>query len=411
LKDKKEMASTVLGFTLILLISAVAAGSVSAAGSSALAGRKVFDVRRYGARGDGKTDNAIAFTKAWQEACRWKGTPRVYVPFGTFFLGGVSFSGPCQSRISFIIKGTLLAPKESNAIKQDTWIIFKYVDYLTVSGGGILDGQGSYSWPRNDCQRNPNCRPLPMNIGFQFVRFSRIQHIKSINSKMGHINIYSAESFEISSVSIRAPGDSPNTDGIKIGSSKNMKIHHVDIGTGDDCIAILAGNINLDISSVTCGPGHGISVGSLGRYKDEKTVQGLTVRDSIFRGTSNGVRIKTLAPSASRNIVSNFLFQNLQMISVQTPINIDQQYCPNNQCSKMSHSQVQIQNVRFINIWGTSTSKVAVKLQCSTTAPCKDVMLFGVNLVHPGPDGPATSLCENIAGWTRGKISPPSCIS
>lgn len=256
----------------------------------------------------------------------------MYVPFGTFYLGGVTFAGPCKSRISFIIKGTLLAPKNANLIKQDTWIIFKYVDFLTVSGGGILDGQGSYSWPLNNCRRNPNCWALPMNIGFLFVRFSRISRIKSINSKMGHINFFAVQYFDISRVSIMAPGDSPNTDGIKIGASNHMRIQNVNIGTGDDCIAILSGTTNLDIDGVKCGPGHGISVGSLGRFKYEKAVQGLTVRNSIFNGTLNGVRIKTWASAPSRNIVSNFLYKNLQMINVQNPIIIDQQYCPNPPC-------------------------------------------------------------------------------
>ncbi|XP_048615947.1 exopolygalacturonase [Brassica napus] len=324
------MANTVCCLTLILFIASLASG-VSAA---APAGRMIFDVRSYGARGDGKTDNANAFTRAWKDACQWKGSARVFVPLGTFYLGGVTFVGPCQNRISFIIKGTLLAPKDANAIKQDTWIIFRYVDYLTVSGGGTLDGQGTSAWRLNDCTRNPNCRPLPMNIAFQFVRFSRISRIKSINSKMGHLNFFAVEYFEITRVSIRAPADSPNTDGIKIGSSHHMKIHDVFIGTGDDCIAILSGTTNLDVFSVKCGPGHGISVGSLGRFKDEKSVYGISVRDSVFTGTSNGVRIKTWAPSASRNIVSNFTFQNLQMINVGSPIIIDQQYCPNNQCTK-----------------------------------------------------------------------------
>lgn len=257
----------------------------------------------------------------------------MYVPFGTFYLGGVTFTGPCRSRISFIIKGTLLAPKDANVIKQDTWIIFRYVDYLTVTGGGILDGQGSYSWPLNNCRKTLYCRPLPMNMGFQFVRFSKINHIKSINSKMGHLNFFAVQYFDITRVSIRAPGDSPNTDGIKIGSSSHMKIHNVDIGTGDDCIAILSGTTNLDIYNVNCGPGHGISVGSLGRFKGEKSVQKLTVRDSIFNGTSNGVRIKTWGSSGTPNLVSNFLYKNLQMINVGNPINIDQQYCPNSHCS------------------------------------------------------------------------------
>lgn len=172
-----------------------------------------------------------------------------------------------------------------------------------------------------------------MNMGFQFVRFSSLHRIKSINSKMGHFNFFGVQYFTIARVRIRAPGDSPNTDGIKIGSSNHMKIHDVDIGTGDDCIAILSGTTNLDIFRVRCGPGHGISVGSLGRYEDEKSVQGITVRDSIFNGTSDGVRIKTWASSGPRNLVSNFLYYNLQMINVGNPINIDQQYCPNPPCS------------------------------------------------------------------------------
>ncbi|CAA0341184.1 putative glycosidase [Arabidopsis thaliana] len=403
------MVSTISGFSLILFIAAVAS-SISAAPSAALVGRKVFDVRSYGARGDGKTDNTMAFTKAWKDACQWKGLPRVYIPFGTFYVGAVAFTGPCKSRISFIIKGTLLAPKDPNAIKQDSWIIFRYVDYLTVSGGGILDGQGSYSWPVNNCRQTHNCRALPMNMGFQFVRFSRLTRIKSINSKMGHLNFFSVQHFDITRVNIKAPGDSPNTDGIKIGSSNHMKIHHVDIATGDDCIAILSGTFNLDINKVNCGPGHGISVGSLGKFKGEKSVQGLIVRNSIFNGTSNGVRIKTWPSPGEPNLVSNFLFKNLQMIDVQSPINIDQRYCPNPPCSFQSFSKIQIRDVKFQNIWGTSTAKEAVKLQCSKNVPCKNVQLFNINIVHRGRDGPATSVCENVGGWIGGKISPPSCI-
>jgi len=52
------MVSTISGFSLILFIAAVAS-SISAAPSAALVGRKVFDVRSYGARGDGKTDNTM----------------------------------------------------------------------------------------------------------------------------------------------------------------------------------------------------------------------------------------------------------------------------------------------------------------------------------------------------------------
>ncbi|ESQ51905.1 hypothetical protein EUTSA_v10017763mg [Eutrema salsugineum] len=374
--------------------------------------KKVFDVRNYRARGDGRWDNAYAFTQAWNEACQWSGgKSTVYIPLGTFYLSQVTFSGPCKSSITFIIKGTLSAPRDPNVIKQEEWIIFKYVDYLTVTGGGLLDGQGSYSWPLNDCNKNPNCRALAMNMGFAFVRSSRINGLRSINSKMGHFNLYSVEDFNITGVTVTAPGDSPNTDGIKIGRSKDMHIFNVTIGTGDDCIAILDGNTNLDISNVRCGPGHGISVGSLGRYKDEKNVEGLTVRDSVFNGTTDGLRIKTWAKSISQISVSNFLYDNIQMINVGNPIVIDQQYCPHGQCDSSGeyNSHVQIKDVKYSRIWGNSTSKEALKMQCSKTFPCQDVELSNINLSYSGLDGLATALCENVGGSVRGKIVPDDC--
>ncbi|XP_010469513.1 PREDICTED: exopolygalacturonase-like [Camelina sativa] len=373
---------------------------------------KVFDVRNYGAYGDGKRYNGLAFTKAWNDACQWSsGRSTVYIAPGVFYLRQVTFTGPCKNAITFMVKGTLLAPPNPNFINQDEWILFQYVDSLTVTGGGLLDGQGSFSWPLNDCNKNSNCRALAMNIGFAFVTHSRIDGLRSINSKMGHFNLYGVNDFNITGVTITAPGNSPNTDGIKIGRSSNMHIHDVTIGTGDDCIAILDGTTNLDISHVRCGPGHGISVGSLGRYKDEKNVQGLTVRDSVFIGTTDGLRIKTWAKSISEISVSNFLYENIQMINVGNPIIIDQQYCPNGQCDSSGKyaSHVQIKNVKYNQIWGTSTSKEALNMQCSRAFPCQDVELSNINLKYVGRDGLVTALCQNVGGSIRGKIVPGNC--
>ncbi|KAL6140646.1 hypothetical protein ACLB2K_058944 [Fragaria x ananassa] len=64
----------------------------------------------------------------------------------------------------------------------------------------------------------------------------------------------------VSYLQIRAPEDSPNTDGIDISMSSNVNIHDCNIGTGDDCIAVNNGTFNIDINNIACGPGHGIRV-------------------------------------------------------------------------------------------------------------------------------------------------------
>jgi len=84
----------------------------------------------------------------------------MYVPLGTFYLGGVTFVGPCNGKISFVIDGTLLAPPNNDDIKKEIWINFRYINYLTVFGDGTLDGQGKRSWSLNDCQKDNNCPKL-----------------------------------------------------------------------------------------------------------------------------------------------------------------------------------------------------------------------------------------------------------
>lgn len=84
----------------------------------------------------------------------------MYIPNGRFYLGGVTFVGPCIGMVSFVIDGTLLAPLNNDDIKKETRINFRYIDYLTVSGSGTVDGQGKKSWLLNDCHKNNNCPKL-----------------------------------------------------------------------------------------------------------------------------------------------------------------------------------------------------------------------------------------------------------
>lgn len=62
---------------------------------------------------------------------------------------------------------------------------------------------------------------------------------------------------------------------------------------GDDCVSIQTGCSNVYIHNVNCGPGHGISIGSLGKDNTKACVSNITVRDVIMHNTMNGVRIKT----------------------------------------------------------------------------------------------------------------------
>ncbi|KAD4888887.1 hypothetical protein E3N88_20960 [Mikania micrantha] len=368
-----------------------------------------FNVLSYGALPNRITDNTKSFLRAWNDACDRAGGGRVLVPKGTYMLGSVVFVGPCNGPVKFVIEGSLEASSYPSKFFIDHWIAFKYVDRLTVGGGGYLLGHGGAAWHYNDCATNRRCRPLPVTMRFDFVTNSKISHIRSINSKNAHFNLFACYNVNMSNIRISAPSDSPNTDGIHIGSSSKIKIENTIISTGDDCISILSGSRDIMVTRVHCGPGHGFSIGSLGGSHNEENVTGIVIQNSTLFGTQNGLRIKTWAPSLP-SLASDIMFDDIIMVNVNNPIFIDQQYCPQPPCNWQAQSNVQIRNVTFRKVRGTSSSQIAVKIKCSKHVPCKGINLVNINLVYRGPEGRVSSSCMNVQGKSYGLQLPSGCL-
>lgn len=159
-----------------------------------------------------------------------------------------------------------------------------------------------------------------------------VSGITSRDPKFFHFAVYQCRNFQGLDLNIKAPANSPNTDGMHIEKSKTVILNNIRISSGDDCISIGQGNNDVVLSGITCTAGHGISVGSLGRYQGEWDVKGLIVKDSTLSNTMNGVRVKTWENSPSWSAAENMTFQNIQMSNVYNPIIIDQNYCPYASC-------------------------------------------------------------------------------
>lgn len=237
-----------------------------------------------------------------------------------------------------------------------------------------------------------------------------VHHITSLNSKFFHIALVGCRDFTGSELSIFAPDESPNTDGIHLERSTNVHLSRSIIGTGDDCISVGQGNSEITITNITCGPGHGISVGSLGKYPNEQDVKGLVIRNCTMIGTSNGIRIKTWPDSPGRSTATNIRFENIMMKHVRNPIIIDQEYCPFDSCSSKAPSRVRLSDIYFKNITGTSASPVAVMLSCSKGTPCENIYLQDVHLnLSSGDKRLPISSCENVKARYIGAQMPPPC--
>ncbi|PIN25962.1 Polygalacturonase [Handroanthus impetiginosus] len=366
-----------------------------------------YNVVSYGARGDGKTDSTAALLRTWRAACNSATPASVSIPQGTFLVRSISFTGPCRNRIHFEISGTIVAPDNYNVIgNSEFWILFYRVSRLTVIGGTI-DAKGSNLW---SCRRGRynSCPFGARSISFQSCSNILVYGLKSFNSQRVHIGINQSSNINLQNLRITAPSGSPNTDGIHIESSRGVTITSSTIRTGDDCISVGPGAMNIWMEHIGCGPGHGISVGSLGNSYNEQGVQNVTVTNSVFTKTQNGVRVKSWARPGG-GYAKNLVFRNLFMRNVGNPIIIDQEYCPDNQCPHQS-SGVKVSQVTYRNIKGTSSTQAAITFRCSSTNPCSGIKLQDIRLTYINTlRSPTLAYCQNAQVSRSGSVFPRSC--
>ncbi|CAN0857931.1 unnamed protein product [Linum grandiflorum] len=358
-----------------------------------------FNVLHYGAKPDGVSDSTPAFSQAWEDACRSNRPAAVVVPRGTYMLKPIVFYGPCKSKMMLRVEGKVVGPAHYWEFgKSGFWILFYKLDKLTIHGG-TFDAQAADFWK---CRKSRSYCPSGTKS-----RNVVVKGLTSLNSQMFHIAIDHCHQVLLKKIHIQAPSRSLNTDGIHIQSSEGITISGAVIKTGDDCIAIGPGSKNLKIKGVQCGPGHGISIGSLALHEHEDGVENVLVTDSTFIGSQNGVRIKSWGRKTT-SFVNNVMFQNILMDNVYNPIIIDQNYCPYNKNCPGMGSGVKITGITYRNIHGTSASPVAVKFICSASRPCTGLRVANVKLTYH--KAAATSYCTHAGGGAAGVVSLKGCF-
>ncbi|MFQ6621110.1 hypothetical protein Gotur_003138, partial [Gossypium turneri] len=284
-------------------------------------------VVKFGAKADEKTDLSKPLLDAWKEACALTSPAKIVIPKGIYFLGTATLDGPCKAPIELQVEGTVKAPADPGAFKEPKWIAFNRIENFKLFSGGLFDGQGTTAYKREGCKNHDYCGSLPINLRFDFLTNAMIQDITTKDSKQFHV-ILRCKNITFEHFTVFTPDESLNTDGIHIGRSDGVNVLNSEIKTSDDCVSIGDGSKNLVINGVTCGPGHGISIGSLRLFKNEEPVDGV-----------------------------------------------------------IEESKVKLSNISLKNIHGTSALPEAIKIICSATLPCENVELADIEITHSGPTG------------------------
>jgi polygalacturonase len=226
----------------------------------------VFDVRSFGAIGDGLTLDTAAIQAAL-EACRRAGGGEVYLPAGRYLCGTLDLPGGTLFNISH--GATLLgSPRIADYTRdprgrdgdQTGYHLLHIADTsrVTVCGGGTIDGQGPAYW---DTPENPVPLMLPMVDGRPAWRNFRLAYSPTDQRPSPMLNIYKSEDIRVEDitltnsagwalnmmlsrrvrvrgVNILNPMDGPNTDGIDINACQDVLISDCKIENGDDSIVM-----------------------------------------------------------------------------------------------------------------------------------------------------------------------------
>jgi polygalacturonase len=299
-------------------------------------GRRSFSVADFGAVADGKSSNTLAFQNAIA-AVEKAGGGTLVVPAGTYFTGPIVMCSGLNLHLDAGARLLFSQNFDDYRITGNTYrplVGAKDCKDLEISGKGTFDGQGDPWWViERKVKSEARAKGLPdAEIGrprmivFESCQRVRLEGVTLANSPMYHFVPFKCEDVTVDGITILAPSNSPNTDGIDPSVSRRVLITHCRIDTGDDCIAVKSGKHGFgpaeDILVTDCAflHGHGCSIGS----ETDSGVRNMTVQRCTFDGTDAGVRLKSRRGRGG--LVENITYSDLTMRNVGQAIVITSYY-------------------------------------------------------------------------------------
>lgn len=398
-------------------------------------------ITQYGGVGDGLTLNTEAFERAMADLAHIDGGAQLHVPTGRWLTGGFSLVSHLTIFLESgaVILGSqnpqhwpLIEPLPSYGSgrerpgKRHTSLLHgqDVVDVWITGENGTIDGQGEMWW---EMWRN---RTLVHTRG-HLVEFMSSRHIVLANvvlrnSPFWTVHPVYCDNFVVKNVTILAPWNAPNTDGIDPDSSSNVCIEDCYISNGDDLISIKSGwdeygmrvarpSVNITIRRVTgtTATCSGIAIGS----EVSGGIENVVVENMRIFNAAAGIRLKT-APGRG-GFIRNVTIKGIELEGVKKAIEfsgdagehpedvVGSEAGRSRSHSKLHHndsittvvSGIFIQNVVGVDIVSPG------RFISSPQAPFVDICLFNISL-----DTVSLWSCANVFGASS-SVVPPLCAS
>lgn len=314
------------------------------------------DVRRFGAKGDGETEDTAALQSAIL-CCPPGG--RVLIPKGNYVTGplflkshitiewqrGAVLSLLTDRRRFPILPGvTFPAGQEGEDYLLGSWegnpldcfaaaLTGIGVEDVRLIGEGIIDGRAQ----QGDWWSEPKKKRIAYRPRLFYLRGCKnvaVQGLAFRNSPSWNIHPTFSENLSFYNIRVEAPWDSPNTDGFDPESCRNVRLIGAHFSVGDDCIAIKSGKIYMgrkyhtpcrDIEIAHCAmlDGHGgVTIGS----EMAGGVREVQVHHCFMRGNDRALRIKTRRGRGKDGVIDGIVFRDVRMEGVKAPLVVNCRY-------------------------------------------------------------------------------------
>ncbi len=352
----------------------------------------VFDVRNYGAVGDGKTLNTVAIQKAIDD-CAENGGGRVLFENGTYMTGTIILSSFVELHIA--ANAVLLGSPncadypehETNHVESKLlprWrnaclIYADECENISLTGLGTIDCNGTHFVRELPPEEITNWkykryfdRPTPPRaVFFTGCKNVKIEDITMVNQPAGWSYwIHDCDYVTCDKLKINASVDYPNNDGIHINSSRNVTVSNCSITCGDDCLIIRANNVSL---------------------KENKVCERVVITNCNLTSYSAGIRIGWM----NDGVIRNCSVSNVVMTDCSTGINMSLPYLKPDTTSPNSSDQGReatlIENMTFSNVIMDKQCSSPIRIVVSENegTRCEAIRNIYFNNIHTrGPSLP-----------------------
>ncbi|RAL53446.1 unnamed protein product [Cuscuta campestris] len=384
----------------------------------------------FGGVGDDKTLNTNAFVEAIyriKHLNRTGGT-LLYIPAGVYLTGPFNLTSHMTLFLAkdAVVKASqdsgnwpLIPPLPSYGRGRERpggrYMSFIHgyglQDVIITGENGTIDGHGDVWW---DMWRQRTLQfTRPNLIEFMNSRSIIISNVILKNSPFWNIHPVYCSNFVVRHVTILAPSDSPNTDGIDPDSSSHVCIEDSYISTGDDMVAVKSG---WDEYGIAFGrPSHDITIR---RVTGSSPFAGIAVGSETSGGISDilaehinlsnmgfGIHIKTNIGRGG--FIRNITVSNVYMQNARTGIKIagdvgdhpDDWFNPN--------ALPVVQDIKIKNVWGERVLQPGL-VHGIQKSPFTDICLCNINLNGARSSRNPPWKCSDASGSAT-EVSPSPC--